>query len=243
MKDNAFISIWETNRAKNFNIIEHTHNYYELVYYKFGSGKTGIGDKLFNFSTESFAIIPPNIRHNELHNIDGGVICLSFTSNQKLSIGLYNDNNRDFLKILQELMYEVKKQDISYRRMLNIKLEELLLKLNRLTVKKTNKKDFDYVINFLSSNYHENIILADCAKQLNLSYDYFQHKFKEETGFSPQQFLINKRLKAAEKMLITTNHSCTYISYHCGFSTSAQFSAMFKNKYGITPLQYKKKHI
>ena len=105
-----------------------------------------------------------------------------------------------------------------------------------------NTKNFDYIINLLRENFFEHINLSDCAKQLNISYDYFQHKFKKLTGTSPQQFLIEQRLLFAEKLLIEGNSNCTEIAYRCGFSTSAQFSAFFKRRFGQSPLQYKRQH-
>ena len=104
-------------------------------------------------------------------------------------------------------------------------------------------KNFDYIIHYIKENFHEKIILADCARQLNLSYDYFQHKFKALTGFSPRQFLLMQRLAASEKMLAAGNLSCTKIAYLCGFSSSAQYSAIFKREYGLTPLQFRKNHV
>ena len=96
------------------------------------------------------------------------------------------------------------------------------------------------MINYISENYYNKIQFKNLAKQLNFSYDYFQHRFKQLTGFSPQQFLIEKRINAAENMLKENDLNCTEISYRCGFSNSAQFSAIFKQKKGITPLQYRK---
>ena len=73
---------------------------------------------------------------------------------------------------------------------------------------------------------------------MHISYDYFQHRFKEIVGESPQQFLVRKRVEAAEGLLADGTLSCTEIAYQCGFSNSAQFSAIFKREKGITPRQY-----
>ena len=140
------------------------------------------------------------------------------------------------------MLSEVKNQKYGYADMLRIKLHELLLYISRNEINTSSTKDFTYIINYIKENFHDNITLSDCAKQLNLSYDYFQHKFKMITGFSPQQFLIEQRLLASEKMLKENKHSCTEIAYRCGFCTSAQYSTLFKKKYGTTPLQYKKRH-
>ncbi|MBQ8143763.1 MAG: helix-turn-helix transcriptional regulator, partial [Butyricicoccus sp.] len=96
-------------------------------------------------------------------------------------------------------------------------------------------------IHYIEENYHEKIVLAECARQLNLSYDHFQHKFKALTGLSPKQYLTRQRLSAAKNLLLSGTLSCTEIAQRCGFSTSAQFSALFKKEFGCAPTQFQKR--
>ena len=126
--------------------------------------------------------------------------------------------------------------------MLVIKLNELILNIIRIENTIIDTKNFEYIINYIRENFHEHINLSDCAKQLNISYDYFQHKFKALTGYSPQHFLMEQRLLASKEMLKKGAYNCTEIAYLCGFCTSSQFSAMFKKRYSITPMQFKKQH-
>ena len=91
----------------------------------------------------------------------------------------------------------------------------------------------------MDEKFNEKISLQKYAEQLNISYDYFRHKFKSITGVSPQEYIVNKRLEAALNLISTTNLSCTEISEKCGFSDSAQFSKMFKEKYKISPRKYR----
>lgn len=242
MGDLQLISIWNAKRDQNQYIQDHSHNYHELVYYPSGKGKTEIGGKSFLFSEHCFTLIPPGTSHNETHHTGSQVLCLGFSGAVDLPSVFYTDQNRGVYKILKELLREVNEQNYGYEDMLTIKLHELLLLISRNNSNPLTTKNFAYIINYLCGNFHEHINLSDCARQLNISYDYFQHKFKDITGYSPQQFLINQRLQAAEKMLKETGCTCTEIACCCGFCNSAQFSAMFKQRYGITPLQYKKRH-
>lgn len=50
----------------------------------------------------------------------------------------------------------------------------------------------------------------------------------------------NLRINASVNLLENSDDSCTEIAYRCGFLTSAQFSYIFKKKFGLSPLQYKK---
>lgn len=243
MQNLQLISAWKATKTKSTYINYHSHEYYELVYYLSGSGKTEIGGKMFPFSDNSFALIPGNTEHDELHDSDSEVICLIFSGIDDLQLGFFKDYSHTISKILNELLYEVNKQTYGYKEMLVIKLNELILNIIRIENNINDTKNFEYIINCLRENFYEHINLLDCAKQLNISYDYFQHKFKAITGYSPQQFLMEQRLLACKKMLKESDYNCTEIAYRCGFCTSAQFSGMFKKRYGITPLQFKKQHM
>lgn len=242
MQDLRLISIWSAKRPRDFYVNYHSHKYHELVYYPYGNGQTVIGDQTHLFSDNCFAVIPYSIEHNETHYSDSEVICLEFSGAQDLPIGFHKDPSRAIYKILKEILGEVKYQDYGYNDMLALKLNELLLYILRNEKITTDTKNFEYIINYLQENFHEHISLSDCAEQLNISYDYFQHKFKAITGCSPQQYLMERRLIAAAKMLKAGIHNCTEIAYRCGFCTSAQFSALFKRRYGLTPLQFKREY-
>lgn len=239
MQKTRFDFIWTRERTKDSYIPLHQHKYYELVYYPHGAGITNIDDKEYRFSSNTFAIIPPNTFHDELHLANSEVICLGFSYTHQFDYNFHLDATRSILKLLKEILHESTEQALGYQQMISNKLEELFIQIQRIqTPKNTSAKSFDHIINYLEENYHEKIQLSSFAEQLNISYDYFQHKFKEITGNSPQQFLLEQRLNAAKTLLITEHFSCTEITYRCGFSTPAQFSMLFKKKYGVSPKKF-----
>lgn len=241
MESSNLITVWKAARNKNTKIPSHSHNYSELVYYVSGNGKTTIGDTEFCFLANSISIIPPNTPHSEVHFADCEVICVGVEPGNEPEVMLLSDDNLQIHNVLKTILYEVSRQEHLYKQVLGIKLKELFLIIERLKENKNNtSKSFEYIINYLSENYHEKINLNSCAKQLNLSYDYFQHKFKKITGKSPRTYLLELRLDAAKTMLKQGEISCTQIAYSCGFSTSAQFSMLFKKAFGVTPNMYKK---
>lgn len=240
MENLQIISIWETKREVNRHINLHSHKYHELVYYPTGSGITKIDNETFSFNDNCFALIRRGTDHNETHHTSSDVICLEFTGTDNLPFGFFYDKSHMIHKNLKELLNEIREQKYGYKEMLTIKLNELLVRILRDDAGEDFVKDFAHIVNYIKENLHEDIKLSDCAKQLNISYDYFRHKFKTITGFSPQQYLIEQRLIASKRMLKDSNYTCTEIAYRCGFSTAASFSALFKTKYCITPLQFRK---
>lgn len=240
MENMNLISIYEAPRAVGRQVHPHSHNYTELVYYTHGSGTGAFGDQCYSFSGGTFVLIAPGVSHWDQHQTGSGVICLEFSGGAALPQTFGTDPLGEILRVLRQMLGEVKHQKPGYREMTGIKLSELCLLLQRSTRGNAGEKSFEYIINYLNENYHEKIVLSHCAAQLNLSYDYFQHRFKALTGYSPQRFLLNRRLCAAKELLGREDISCTQIAFRCGFSTSAQFSALFKRAYGICPNRFRK---
>lgn len=243
MKDFQLVITILCNHKSGTNIPMEKHEQYELIYYRYGLGITIIGGREYTFSANTFALIPPNTWHDERHQADCELIFLRIQTAERFPTGFFADNQENIYRIVKAIYDEAILQNASYKEMISLKLNELFIALKRLDSNgQTRKqgKNLEYIINYISDNYHGKILFKDLAKQLNFSYDYFQHYFKEITGLSPQQFLIRRRIEAAEGMLAEDDCSCTEIAYRCGFSNSAQFSAIFKREIGVSPQQYRK---
>ncbi len=98
------------------------------------------------------------------------------------------------------------------------------------------------VINYLQSHYQEDIVISEIATQFSFSHNNLIRVFKKETGLSPRDYLIKIRLESATHLLKNTDYAILHIAFHTGFTSSAFFSKTFKQKYGMTPSQYRKVH-
>lgn len=246
MKSMKLVTAWRDVRKKEFYVPFHHHDYYELVYYISGQGNTYVGEKPLEYVGERFVLIPPGVVHDEYHEVDSDIFCIGFRTEEQLPTDFYTDEQGKIARIAKAIVEESVNQQPGYEDMLDIKLNEFVVVLHRLVNKQPQRpqtKNFEYVINYIGENYHEKIQLKDFARQLNFSYDYFQHHFKELMGVSPQQFLIRKRVEAACAMLEQEQLSCTEIAYRCGFSNSAQFSSIFKRERGMSPAQYRRAYL
>lgn len=233
---------WKAMSSKENIIYDHIHRFYEFVYYIEGSGTAQIGENEYHFEKDHYSIISPFTSHSEIHDEDGEVLCLGFFCDKMISADMAVDSSGEILKIVTAILDETNKQSYGYSEVITAKLNELYIQIVRNQMTNVSvPKNFDYTINYLSENFRSKLVFKDLAKQLSYSYDYFQHKFKSITGDSPQRFVQKKRLQAAKELLLASSLGCTEISYRCGFSTSAQFSMLFKKEFGITPLQYRKK--
>lgn len=97
-------------------------------------------------------------------------------------------------------------------------------------------------IHYIRQNYHEPLNLNKLAEIANLSPYYYAHCFKEETGYSPMEYVTNTRLEQAKIKLIRTQKNVEEIADEVGYSSSSSFINMFVKKVGRFPKQYRKFH-
>ncbi len=94
---------------------------------------------------------------------------------------------------------------------------------------------------YIDKNYNENISLKSIAEAVNANQYYLSHIFKEETGFSPMQYVTRRRIGEAQNLLINTQLSITEIAANVGYNNSNYFQNVFKKIVGYTPGSYRKR--
>ena len=91
---------------------------------------------------------------------------------------------------------------------------------------------------YIDENFAEDINVDNIAEEASFSKFHFIRLFKIAYGFSPRQYLIQKRIEFAKNKL-TRNCSVTETYFESGFSSIGTFSTLFKTKTGMSPTQYK----
>jgi len=98
---------------------------------------------------------------------------------------------------------------------------------------------FNEVVNYISSHYNENLTAKSLAEKTFYSPKYFGRIFKKCFGKSLNTYIMEIRLKEAERLLRTTDMSANDIGHTVGYHNNVSFYKYFKNIYGLTPLQYR----
>lgn len=93
---------------------------------------------------------------------------------------------------------------------------------------------------YIHDNFQNSITVDEVAAYANLSRYHFSRVFKQETGHSPHQYLINIRLQHARELLTTERVSLDTIAQDCGFSSTSHFIYVFRKETGITPVMFRK---
>lgn len=81
--------------------------------------------------------------------------------------------------------------------------------------------------------------VSDCAKEFNLSTNYFSDLIKKETGKSAQQLIQYKIIEKAKIKLFEHDKTINQISYELGFKYPNHFIRFFKQQIGQTPKEYR----
>ncbi len=95
---------------------------------------------------------------------------------------------------------------------------------------------------YFSSDKPQNIGLPSvswCADELNLSANYFGDLIKKETGVSAQEYIQSKVISVAKKRIFDQSKSISEIAYELGFKYPQHFTRLFKQKTGVTPVEYR----
>ena len=109
----------------------------------------------------------------------------------------------------------------------------------------TFRERMDTIIdNYLNSGLPEQQgqpTVAWCAQQFNLSPNYFGDLVKRELRISAQDYIQQKIIITAQRLLHDTTMTVSEISEQLGFSYPNHFTRMFKRNTGMTPLEYRQK--
>jgi AraC family transcriptional regulator len=79
------------------------------------------------------------------------------------------------------------------------------------------------------------ILVSDLAMRLGLSTTFFSRAFKEATGRSPQEHIIQRRLQRASVLMLSTKDSLAAVAAECGFASHSHMSTLFRDRLGLSP--------
>ena len=96
---------------------------------------------------------------------------------------------------------------------------------------------------FMDENFDQGITVSEAAAYVFLSQGYFTRAFRDETGISPMNYLMKKRIAKACALLQNNEIKVSAISLQSGFSSPQRFNVAFRKQMGMTPMEYRKKYL
>jgi AraC family transcriptional regulator len=96
------------------------------------------------------------------------------------------------------------------------------------------------VKDFVESSLDQDLTLEALAREAGYSRAHFLRMFRESTGTTPHQYVMERRIAHAEELLLTNELGVAEIAVACGFSSQAHLTLAFKKQTGVTPAEYRR---
>ncbi|GAA3113986.1 GlxA family transcriptional regulator [Streptosporangium carneum] len=104
----------------------------------------------------------------------------------------------------------------------------------------TRGSAFEPLLTWLQASLVRDLTVADIAAQAGLSPRTLMRRFREQTGTTPLQWLHRARVRQAQHLLETTDHTVERVGAQVGFASSTAFRDRFKRVTGVSPHAYRR---
>ena len=252
----------QSSSTDEFSYYSHKHPYCELHLILRGTLTLQTSDRLHRLEQGDFCLIGPGVIHAPKSDV---------TQMQRYCIGfdLYGDTEpADFLRgrlqkemvctgcakqillTVEQLRQESQTPEPFSREMTGQLLSQLILQMLRQLAlsepaPKEQGEDLNdlrtvHIDNFLNNSFHLQGAQQLLAAELGLSRRQLDRVFQKLYGCSFRDKLLQVRAEAACDLL-RGDMTVARIAQRVGYSSSANFTAFFRNYMGLTPSQYRKK--
>lgn len=99
--------------------------------------------------------------------------------------------------------------------------------------------DIRYIKYYIRMHLGEDLGLKTLARRMGISPNYLCAIFKEKEKRSIGDFIEKSRMEKAAYLLETENTRSSEIAKRVGYRNSSYFSRVFRESYGVTPMQYR----
>jgi AraC-like DNA-binding protein/mannose-6-phosphate isomerase-like protein (cupin superfamily) len=268
--DSRFVDTHRDVSHKPEQVNLHSHNFYELLYCRNSGGMEYlVGVDRYRLQKGDVVLIPPGVSHRPLfpekltepYVRDVMWISTDFLGQLKRyfpelaheplmysALLQMEESNREPISWLFEQGIRESQRDSEEREMaimgnaimLLVQLRRSRLKNEALPAKVEKPGRLDQVLQYIEDNLSRKITLEDVARHFFVSESTITQLFRRKMGDSFYHCVTQRRLIAA-KTLIAKGVSMEDVSEQVGFADYSSFYRAFRQEYGISPRQYRKR--
>jgi AraC family transcriptional regulator len=102
------------------------------------------------------------------------------------------------------------------------------------------RKAMGLIDEHLATEQEGRVGLRSVAQQVGMSYFHFSRAFKQSTGVTPTNYIAERRIERAKKLMRETDSPISEIALRSGFSSQSHFTTCFRRVAGVTPRTFRK---
>ncbi|EFM08840.1 transcriptional regulator, AraC family [Paenibacillus curdlanolyticus YK9] len=149
---------------------------------------------------------------------------------------------------IRAILREATDKQIGYEIAVSMLIKQLLLIVLRNDTRNvlSEQDDFDRarlrpVLTFVENHLTDRIQVEEVCKLANMSYYYFVKFFKKSIGLSFTEYVNYRKIKWAERILLTKDLSISEVGERIGMPNMAHFYKMFRKYNDCSPKEFQKK--
>ena len=177
----------------------------------------------------------------EIFNIDIDKLSTKYNNNEKLTL-LETDPNS---KKLWFEIYEQKSPDRGLIRLNILKIlhnllnSDITIPANSSYLTRNQARLAKNVQEIISKDISKHISMREISEKYNISETSLKNYFTAMFGMTVSEYMLNLRMKKAAGLLTESRLPISEIANLCGYSNQGRFARIFKNHYGMLPLEYR----
>ena len=242
---------------KPVHIPPHLHDAVEMIYVTSGTVELGVGQELYHMEQGDFAVVFPNVIHhyqvfgtgkNEGIYIymEPAMLPFYYDDLQKFSPQYPIIEKKNLSNDIVNAIHALLDTECD-NRMLIQAYTQVILALVFSSMKMTEKEyvggnDIIYkAVEYVAKNFREVLYLEKMAYDLGVSKYVLSRMFAKTFHCNFNQYINGVRLNYATAFLKNSHESITDICLDCGFESQRTFNRVFKEKYKMSPREYRKR--
>ncbi len=264
--DGAEIKVYKTNETIKLNALSkkenmqeiikyiHTHFTYEIFFVTEGKF-TIVSENFVRTFEKSVIVIPPQFKHYTIPESDN-CYCLLF-SVEKYKLENINENTITTIPITDEISFYIKrlsekntiktKKSIQTCKLITEVLFNELSELidsdkSEIELKQFASENISKIERFINQNLNRRITLTDVSKYVFLSTRQVSRIIEKAYGKNFAELVTEKRLTSAEMLLKSSDMKIAEVASTTFPENANYFYTLFKKRYGMTPLNYRKQN-
>lgn len=250
-RENKVVLEWKVST----HVSPHLHEAMEIVYVTDGTVELGVGQELYHMNTGDFAIVFPNVIHH--YQVFGnGLNKAMYLFAEPMLFPAYAEGLQKYSPEFPIISKENVHLDIvnamksladlkEYNNMLvqayvQIILVHVFSEMKMVTKDSIGENNLIYnAVEYVAKNFREEISLDKMASDLGVSKYVLSRMFSKTFHCNFTKYVNGIRLNYASSILEYTQEPITNICLDCGFESQRTFNRVFKERYKMTPREYR----